>query len=83
MFSSDNWDDHLPPPKRQRIPKNADFHKPVTINMIREAMTKIRETQVRPDLDGNINFQVDPKTGRWHPFDERDFWLSGKPVGGA
>ena len=64
-------------------PQNFFSGKPITAKLIRNAIDKMREAQVRPDLSGNLNFRIDPAMGCYHPFDERDSWLSGKPVGGA
>lgn len=53
----------------------------LTIKKIRKTLEKMKQAQIRPDMNGDIRFVMDTK-GRWHPVDERDSWLSGKPVGG-
>lgn len=55
-----------------------------TVSELRKVIDRLRETQVRPDGDGNIRFKIIPGKQFWEPFDERDSWLGGvKPVGGA
>lgn len=54
--------------------------KPLTFKMIRRAVDRMRMTQIRPDMNGNLRF-IQDDAGRWHPIDERDSWLSGKSVG--
>jgi len=64
--------------------KNFSKFKPKSIafTMIRKAIENMRQYQVRADLSGNLNFRQMPD-GHWKPFDERDSWLCGKPVGAS
>lgn len=54
----------------------------IKASQIRTALGKMREQQIRPDINGDIHFMC--VEGRyWVPYDERDSWLLGKPLGAS